>query len=76
MYTMLSKALLRTRESFTSVCKQLGINPSLPDMELLTVVPCDNCGFWDIPKNMDKDKDESYYCTACCEADYYEQHQN
>ena len=76
MYTRLSNALYRTRNSFTSICKQLDIDPSIPELEQLSVVPCDNCGYWDTLQHMDIDPDGSYYCGPCCEADYYEQHQN
>lgn len=71
MYDKVSKALARTRESLHSACHQLGVIAENLDPKLLTVTSCDNCGYWDIPKNMLEEPDGTLYCKACVEIDYF-----
>lgn len=61
----LGKYLIRTRISLTEACKALGLDPLIADPETLDVKACDNCGFWDNPVSMIKDKDGTIYCRYC-----------
>lgn len=65
MYKKLTAALLYTREDFSKVCKQLGINPEWADPALLDTVMCDSCGFWELPSKAVVLDDNTVLCKAC-----------
>lgn len=65
MYKKLTVALLYTREDFSKVCKQLGIDPEWADPALLDTVMCDVCGFWETPSRAVVTDDDTVYCKAC-----------
>lgn len=67
MYKRLTKALLHTREDFTSVCNQLGINAEKADPAMLDTVMCDSCGFWELPSKAVVLDDDTVLCKACYE---------
>jgi len=71
VYPKLNKVLNRTRDSLTSTCHQLGIDPSLVDIDKLDVVACDNCSYWVMFGLLDTDISGTRFCPACViEEDY------
>lgn len=65
MYKRLAKVLFRTRESLHSACAQLDINPEDLDPQLMLLLSCDNCGYWEKEINLTSDTDGTLYCSAC-----------
>lgn len=65
MYKRLSAALRHTRDDFSKVCKQLGIDPETADPSHLSTIMCDNCGFWESPNKVNTFEDGTVYCKAC-----------
>lgn len=64
-YIELSKALLGTREDFSTVCRQLGLNPEDIEVNLVPAVMCDNCSYWEQPKKAHREADDTVLCHAC-----------
>lgn len=64
-YKQLSLALLKSRKSLTLSCKELEVDPELVDVSQLDVIACDNCGYWDTPKTMFFEPDNTQYCKTC-----------
>lgn len=71
MYTRISDRLLRTRDSFTSVCKELNIDPEWADPDMLYVTYCDHCGYWDRLENMHITEDGDTFCKVCIHDEYF-----
>jgi hypothetical protein len=71
VYPKLNKVLNRTRDSLASTCHQLGIDPSLVDIALLSISSCDNCGYWCKTTMMDIDKAGTQFCPACVTEEEY-----
>ena len=71
MYEKLKNRLQRTRASLHTACFDLGISSEVLDPTKMKVCSCDNCGFWDIPKNMVEDPDGTIYCSVCDVANLY-----
>ena len=71
VYPKLNKVLNRTRDSLASTCHQLGIDPSLVDIDKLDVSQCDNCFGWVLRTRMDVSKDGTMYCPACVMEEEY-----
>jgi hypothetical protein len=67
MYKKLTKALLYTREDFTSVCKLLGVDAEKADPAMLDTVMCDECSFWELPSKAFVLEDDTVLCKACHE---------
>lgn len=65
MYDALSKALFRTRKSFTAMCKEMNIDPEWTDPDMLSVISCDNCSWWEKPTNMIEDEYGTVFCIVC-----------
>lgn len=65
MYKRLTSALLHTRDDFSKVCKQLGIDAETADPKMLRTLMCDNCGFWETPSKAHLFDDGTIYCKAC-----------
>ena len=65
MYKRLSIHLLNTRQDFSYVCKQLGIDPEWTDPKLLSVQSCDNCSYWELSEVGHTYEDETFFCKAC-----------
>jgi hypothetical protein len=69
-YVRLSSVLLKSRTRLLAACKELNIDISDIDPQLLQVRSCDNCSFWDKPGNMNIEPDDTTYCRACTELEY------
>ena len=70
MYRKLSAALHRKRIYLSTACEELGIDPSIIEPELLSVVSCDDCGIWEKPSKMTVTADGSNYCKLCINSNY------
>ena len=69
-YVNLSQALRKTRTTLTKACYDLDLDQVAIDTAKLQVKCCDWCGYWDTPRNMTIEEDETVYCKACVESDY------
>lgn len=64
-YVRLNRVLLKSRTRLLAACKELNIDISSVDPQLLEVRSCDNCSFWDKPANMTIEPDDTVFCRAC-----------
>lgn len=71
MYEKLKNRLHRTSESLHTACFDIGINMETLDPLKMLIWSCDNCGYWDVPRNMVEDPDGTIYCSVCDVADSY-----
>lgn len=70
-YPQLTHHLYRTRDSLYKACSILDINMESLDMEKMDLMACDWCSIWEYPKNMQKQKDGTMYCSICAEMHLY-----